>query len=417
MRQYVREILPILALFVWPGTMPVLALGLPEDAAAVPQTDAPEAWLDVGYELFSRIQANHLRPGNSGTALYGLHRTRLQLDMRPAAALRFFLQGQDSRAITLAGRGAQPSDSFDVSQAFVELRSSRGWAMRVGRQELAFGDGRLIGSDAEWCHLGQTFDALRVSRETRRLRLDGFVSAPVAHLPGTWNHRIPGVGLHGLYSKIALQPTSALDLYLVWKAERGAVAESGRAGRADRYTVGFRHATALPGRLESNVEVALQRGSAGGDDIRAWAGHWELGRALGAGDNTPRLYFEYNHASGDSRSGDGVQKQFDDLFPAGHDQFGLPDPFPWSDLHSVGVSAVLSYRSQWEVRAGFRSLWPAAPDQQGWRSASQLSLSATYRASHRWSIYLGYSHLFVAVEMPEQGSPVCRPFVGVRYRR
>ncbi len=382
-----------------------------------PPPAEPPRKLETRYELFTRVHANHVRAGDPNPEWYVLHRTRIELAVRPAPGWRLFVQGQDSRAVNFAG-SPRPSDGFELNQVYGEFGMG-GWRVRVGRHELAFGDERLIGSDSEWCHLGQTFDAIRISHPTGPVELHWFASRPVARMPGKWNRPIPGVGLHGFYSSVKL-PAGGLDVYLLLKTTANGQAETGGKGTGGRYTAGFRHTRPLPGGFEGNLEMALQRGAAAGDALRAWAGHWEVTRRLGRGGHAPRLTLEYNYASGDSSSGDGVQTQFDDLFPAAYDRFGLPDPFPWSDLHAAGISATWRGGERWEFVAGLRSLWRASSADgepgRGRHLGKQFSALASYQASGRWSAYFGYSHL-LAVSMPDKAVPTCVPFVGVRYRR
>src|SRR5438270_721834 len=80
-------------------------------------------------------------------------------------------------------------------------------------------------------------------------------------------------------------------------------------------------------------EAAAQFGSIGADTIRAWASHWTAGFTFGDARGTPRVFGEYNYASGDDNHHDGLRQTFDQLYATGHDKFGLADQVGWRNIH------------------------------------------------------------------------------------
>ena len=421
---YIRIFISVLAGFAAPrkgpiGILVAVLVLLPSSKllAERPVIALPE-WLDLGVDMFTRVQSDRSHTGSGPTSFYGLHRTRLSLAARLPLDVRFFVEGQDSRAHALSGNPRE-GDHFDLQQAYFEIELAQGWSLRFGRQEFAFGDERLIGSDSDWCHLGLSYDGARLSYENPRFRLDGFASFPVAHQPGAWNRPQDDLGLHGLYSTWKLpRGGGELDGYVILKHRQRSAQGPEAAGNGKRYTLGFRHAASLPGGFETSIEVAGQTGRWSGDRVLAWAGHFEVGRRLWESTASPRLSIEYNYATGDATPDDGKQEQFDDLFPAAYDQYGLPDPFAWSNLHSVGASVGWAPGESLELTAGGRWLRPAVAGRLGTSPADrggQVAFMGSYRVSERWSLYLGYSHLFVD-SVAESHLPSCTPFVGIRYR-
>ena len=49
----------------------------------------------------------------------------------------------------------------------------------------------------------------------------------------------------------------------------------------------------------------------------------------------PRLFGEYNYASGDADRTDGTRGTFDQLYPTGHDKLGLSDQVGWRNIHNA----------------------------------------------------------------------------------
>jgi hypothetical protein len=88
------------------------------------------------------------------------------------------------------------------------------------------------------------------------------------------------------------------------------------------------------GRIQT--ELAMQRGSWGGDSVSAWAGFLRFGRELGNFDWHPTVRLELNRASGDKNPNDGRHETFDVLDPTPHDKYGLADQVGWKNVkHTV----------------------------------------------------------------------------------
>ena len=103
-----------------------------------------------------------------------------------------YTEAQDSRAF---GYNTHPvpanvADSLGLRQAYVSLGDvENGWALRVGRQELSFGEERLVGA-SNWSNVGRTFDAVRMIFNSPGFRLDAFASSVVVPTPPDSTGRI-----------------------------------------------------------------------------------------------------------------------------------------------------------------------------------------------------------------------------------
>ncbi|MCL2823458.1 MAG: alginate export family protein [Polyangiaceae bacterium] len=95
--------------------------------------------------------------------------------------IRAVLELQDSRswgespAIDFGSRNSTPSTTARL--AFAELRGSKQRAsfLRIGRQEIVWGDGRLLGA-SDWSHTGQSLDAARGNLVLGNANIDLFAS-------------------------------------------------------------------------------------------------------------------------------------------------------------------------------------------------------------------------------------------------
>ena len=105
-------------------------------------------------------------------------RSRLNVAGALEGGVGFFVQVQDVRLFgeetgTLTDFSG---DNIDFHQAYLDLRSDHGIRFRAGRQELALGGERLIGS-VGWTQQGRSFDGARFTWTGDRVELDifGFV--------------------------------------------------------------------------------------------------------------------------------------------------------------------------------------------------------------------------------------------------
>lgn len=148
--------------------------------------DLPE-WLRFSGDYRLRAEGYtgaSYTPGNSQG--YLLSRWLLNMNVQHAW-FRLFAQMEDARVL---GNNAIPAafpyqDTFELQQAFVELgdMEKQHFAVRAGRQELNFGDQRILGS-APWLNTPRVFDAVRADVNYGRVRVDAFSASVVNVVDG-----------------------------------------------------------------------------------------------------------------------------------------------------------------------------------------------------------------------------------------
>ncbi len=68
-------------------------------------------------------------------------------------------------------------------------------------------------------------------------------------------------------------------------------------------TTGVRAGGTLPANFDYDLEMIKQTGSLGPKSIPAWAGHWNAGYSFLNARSRPRIFVEYNYASGNDNPG------------------------------------------------------------------------------------------------------------------
>ncbi len=264
-----------------------------------------------------------------------LMRVRAYLDAKPVEGLGIFLQPQFSREFaqeqsTVANTGnATNNEDFDLHQGYIQ-RSNLGnhpLSLRLGRQELPYGDQRLIGAFG-WSNVGRSFDAVKARWDWDHGWLDGFSS---------WIQSNPdNQFLSGLYGHWDKDEKTAYEAYLLSLNDKN----SGfGGGDLNLYTIGG-HLERKFGPWDYDSEIALQLGESGVKDVFAYAAHIDGGYTVDQ-EWQPRLGLEYNVASGDDSPNSGNVKTFNNLFPTNHDKYGYMDLVGWRNIHDGRASVQL----------------------------------------------------------------------------
>jgi hypothetical protein len=346
------------------------------------------------------------------------------------------VQVQDARVADKSiGPTAAPfAAEFDVRQAFVDVGAQKApITARLGRQEIVFGDQRLVGH-AGWLNAGRTFDAARVTVKSKAAQVDLFAASVVRILPDELDKSGNGNRFAGAYvSSTRIIPKGTTEPYVFWRRDINLRGETGAFGPLEQVTTGARLVGKLPARLDYNVEMDVQRGSLGPDSVRAWAGHWQLRETL-LGRATPHVSGEYNYASGDANPTDGIRGTFDQLYPTAHDKYGLADQVGWRNIHHVRVGFDISPIKATPISVNYHSYWLAqARDALYAASGAALARIPTGAANThvgqeldvqisrplfpQLALAAGYSHLFAGPFLKDAtpGASYSGPFVMLTY--
>jgi hypothetical protein len=260
--------------------------------------------------------------------------------------------------------GPRPIDEkkLDFQAGFLEVGTSTSAgsiALRVGRQELEYGSGRLL-DVREGPNVRLSFDGFMVKSKIDSWQIDGFAVRPDLDKPGYFdnapNH---AVGFWGVYATRSLPRKVSLDVYYLGLDRKQATFERGTA-LEERHTVGARIsrpiATERPG-LDFDYEGLWQFGTFGSGNIRAWTVASETGYRFPTVRLKPRLSAKADISSG-NHSNSKTLGTFNPLFPKGN-YFGVlattgPGPINFIDVHPHvettfphGVTVSVDWIFQW----------------------------------------------------------------------
>ena len=289
-------------------------------------------------------------------------RVRLHFGYETTPDIVFFFQMQDSRLLGSETSTASNEKNLDLHQGYLTVKNLGGpLTMTLGRQEMIFGDSRLIGNFG-WSNVGRSFDGLRFTYAPGPLRMD--LWATVAKQFG------PNVGadpafspsnrdsqqFHGIYTAVKAASFS-IEPYLLYLRDTGNVNETDPVTGAlvspvtapaargqDRLTAGLRvDGKAASDSIDITAEAAYQtgsmeaRGTTPKSNISAYAYAVKAGYTLPVAVK-PRIGIEYDRASGDDDPSNDIFKTFENLFPTNHIHYGYMDYVGWRNMQDLRFS-------------------------------------------------------------------------------
>jgi hypothetical protein len=259
--------------------------------------------------------------GPKDTTGYLLQRYLLSSDFHFGSRLRFFTEFQSALENGRTG-GPRPTDEdrLDVAQAFLDWKvtspENHDFTIRLGRQELGFGSGRLI-SPAEGLNVRRGLDGVRLTARFGKIIWNATALRLVEVSPGIFDdvpdHRQTFYGT-GLTAPHPFWKQANVSLYSLNLDHKNSVFVKG-AGRTIRHTIGSR-SWKTAGPWDLNYEGIFQFGSFRGMPIRAWAFSEDTGFTLSHARFQPRFSIRADVASGDPGRSHRVLGSFDPLFPA-----------------------------------------------------------------------------------------------------
>jgi len=271
---------------------------------------------------------------------------------------------------TAAGKGLTDRDAgLDLHQAFVFIGNHKEFplSLKIGRQELVYGDQRLVGH-FRWGNNARTFDAVKVRWQNPVFGVDLFTGGVVYTDSNNFNRANAQDHFSGAYFNFpTLLKNEITEAYLLARnVERGIVTDNWTGVAApfrfpapqDVYTAGLR-VKSKPNAYDPfdyGVELMYQFGNrtavfpatapaaalaAPRLDHHAFAAVLQGGHTWTASALQPRLALIYSFGSGDKSASDSRSGTFQNLFPTNHLFYGYMDLNSLQNLHDVRLAYTL----------------------------------------------------------------------------
>jgi hypothetical protein len=293
----------------------------------IPLGDNPQVYLSLGFEY--RIQYEYFDNWMFGAGPqdqngYVMNRVMPHFDFHAGRYFRLFSEFEFDFEDGRNG-GPRPNideDRGDAHQVFVEIgphvSSPHGISLRVGRQEVVLGSGRLFDNN-EGPNVKLSFDGVRMIAESAHVRLDLFALKPVENNTGFFddvpNHAQSAWGGY-LTVPAPIVSRGQADFYYIGLDTKSVAYNRGTADEL-RHTVGTRLFRPIGKGLDYNWEPNYQWGSFGGSSIRAWSVSTETGFTFDRLRFHPRPLLRADAYSGDGNPANQALGTFNPLFPRG----------------------------------------------------------------------------------------------------
>jgi len=397
-------------------------------------------WIQFGGQFRDRVESQDglgYAPVNDA---YDLTQLRIGIYIQPTKWLEIVGVTQDSRVFFNhhVATGSPYQNIWDAREAYLKLGSStEGWVdLIAGRQMFSFGDERVIGP-SDWLNMGRTFDTVRLDLHHPSVKVSIFAASVINAVDGQLDHHIEGNNLYGIYSGFSrLVPHATLEPYLLWRVAPGNVSLPDTVGKGhmNEVTAGARLAGTLPGHFDYDVEMNKQTGSLGHYSIDAWAGHWNVGYTLVNAPTQPRLFAEYNYASGTNNPNGNTWGTHDQIYPSAHDKMDFADQFGWRNIQDIRAGVDEKVGKKWTFTEMFDDFWLATKNDAVYASSGALSVAAhpgatsshlgaeldliaEYKQNQHISYGFGFCHLFTGqyLNQATPGKDYNYPFSYVTY--
>jgi hypothetical protein len=231
----------------------------------------------------------------------------------------------------------------DFLNLFIDVTVADGLIVRVGRQELLYGEQRLI-SPLDWANTRRTFEGVKVMMKEGDWAVDGFYTYFVPVVPNELDEADYDQAFYGTYATYAGFENKIVDLYYIGYDNQnpGAITSD-----FSLHTLGAR----LAGErcdwlydMEGGVQFGRQSGL--GVDQNAGFATVGLGRRMSHHAWKPTLWCYYDYASGDATGGD--FNRFNQLFPLSHKYFGFIDAVQRSNIESPNLLLTMKPHQKWD---------------------------------------------------------------------
>ena len=315
--------------------------------------------LDIGGEARVRYHSErNIRgrvPGLRGTGASGLGLTRNDDDFF-LTRLRLFANYRLNETFRIYGEylyadsgGEQfnnrpiEENRGEIQNLFLDTKLTDNLIARVGRQELLYGDQRLI-SPLDWANTRRTFSGARGLYKGENWDIDGFFVHPVARNfanESKIDDADEDQDFYGVYATRKGLDIGLVDFYYL--------GYDNQRVNFNYHTIGGR----VSGKTDNDFLYVTEGGVQFGDNSPGLGDHGAgfytsgLGRQLQLGDWKPTLWLWYDWASGEDDFNDVARGDdgFDHLFPLAHKYLGFMDLFGRRNIQDYNAQFITPFFS------------------------------------------------------------------------
>lgn len=283
-------------------------------------------------QLRSEMAENQTGIQDRHQSLQTFFRLRTYLTFEANDKMTLYLTPQAAKTMGGDSNGAETSGStnhpdLQFFEANVNYKFAESFAMKIGRQEMAYGDHLIIGS-LGWANTGRSFDALRFRKSYEKGWTDLFYSKISDN--STTDSASDDVNLNGVYHSQSFNAyLNPLDLYFIHQRDS-------KVTEVEVNTFGIRIKGEHNG-INYRTENGVQNGASLGDD--AFQTETEVG------------YVFHKHAFAAQYALAG--KNYRQLYPTAHKFLGIADVLGRRNIEEIAVKYSYPILTKLNINASF----------------------------------------------------------------
>ena len=312
--------------------------------------------LDFGGQLRTRLHSE-IGMGREGAAStprfqdtqndFFLTRLRLYTNWKVNDAIRFYGEGIFADASddngTYFHRGIDRNWG-DFLNLFADVKLTDTLTARIGRQELLYGNQRLI-SPLDWANTRRTFDGARLLYKSGDWDVDTFYTFFVPVVPDKFDEADYDQRFYGMYGTYRGFENFTVEPYYIGYDNHnpGAIGSD-----FSLHTMGVRFNGGMGNwlwELEGGPQFGRQSGL--GLDHNAGFATAGLGHKMAKFPGSPTLWFYYDYASGNANGGS--FNRFNHLFPLAHKYLGFIDAVQRSNIEAPNILLTAKPGAKWTL--------------------------------------------------------------------
>jgi hypothetical protein len=324
-----------------------------------------------------------------------------------------FVEGLDARDIPYRTKATfGQTDRMDLHQAYVDIYDVMGssFDVKLGRQELNYGEKRLIASPT-WLNAVRSWDGAVVHYHNGGLYSDVIYGQNVQYQDKEFNVSDGHEVLSGIYSGYQKNPVSPL---IEWYF----LNQDDTRGTSDihRETAGVRTKVRLISDTRLDVEVPYQWGrtgtiTTGTKEIKAYAFHANLSKDFNDFMWAPQMNIAYDEASGNKNPNGKHNNTFVPLYQTVHEPYGELDFFRWENMRNPEFNIIFSPTEKFRFTPQIDFFWLQSKNDSWYNSSgtvirtvtkgdrsyyvgSEVSIRFYYDFTKGIKFETGYAHFF-----------------------
>jgi len=243
-------------------------------------------------------------------------------------------------------------NKLSLHQAFIDYSFYKRWTARLGRQEIGYGNNRVI-TFREGPNTRLTFDAAVIKHSSEKRKLDFFILTPVASMPGIFDDKSFQDLIVGMYSsRSIIENLFLIDFYSMSfnsKRRKYDFVE----GKESRHSNGIRIFSQNQ-KFNYELEATYQSGKFNKLNINAYSISADVNYKL-VSKNNFIVGFGSNYISGDKSKNDNQLNTYNVIFSK--PQYGLAAPIGSSNIVNINPYFKINPIKNFNVYAGAYLMW------------------------------------------------------------